>query len=1062
MGILGGKTGSGNPNVALAIWNLSGGTPGSLRGATSTMSVTNTIVDATTGQVYFTGFATPIPLYSGTAYALGYLSTGAGFGHVMRAASYFDNGNGTYSQPTTFYYRDRAGQPPTDPMGYTSNDPQGVIDIWLEYAANRAPTAAIVAPIGSVNSAAPAMQFSFSDADTSYGDKLKRYGIQVRRKSDSVSFMNIAQDASPAETAAGQTNYPYNGTTLVAGTTYQSRAYVLDQFSTSSAWTAWTDFLVNAGGTVTAVSPSGKQNVNTGLSFTADWTHANTLSTQAVQIQLLQNTTVVQDSGSIARTVVSSAAPGTAFTITWAQARFATLAWGTPYTYQIRGQDTGGLWSAWSTPQIAFATDYYPNVPTGLSPAHSLPTSSPPILTATMIDPDDTAAGTLTNMARVKAVPQLVNGGFATDIFGWTGSNTGDGAGATVATSYDTTVYPAGALKVASSASTAASGNVYHITNVATWIPVVTGETYTIRATYQTDTANLHPRIQFRWYNAALVSLGTNTEPDWAPAINTNYPRSFSYTPPVNAVYLQVAVQVTTAAANVTGNLYFDAISVDQGTRFKRAMAFNSGPANWTYQTAAGTTDVFTLSATGASSGTVTLNVDGAVSATLASNVSAATAQTTLQALTTVGAGNLICTGGPLNTTPIVCTWANAYAGTYKNVPTIGTNALVGAPPTIAHTTSGAPADLAHFGAYAWDCAGNDGTLQGSYPTQANFIFGNGPTVVITAPVANSTLTTATPTVTWTAPGQVSYRIQLFSTGTTTVAYDSGTIVSAAQSVAIPGGFLHGSPSTTYDLTVSVINATPLTGTSSESLTIAYTAPDANTNFRATPTLAGLDAKPSSVLCSWDQTTYAAGVFVQYLLDRRNGGTSPGDASTVTLAKYTSPSAVAFVDYLPVADQPYTYSLRQQVTQGTDTTESGRVEVTTSVSLVGIVLCAALNGGTYRAVLSYASARTYEHHQDTQTLIPWGATAPTILIGTQNYQTLTGSFTLVADTAATAASYIAGLRAMYAQRLVICVRDERDRLFFGVMISFKESDARLQQYTADITISECSFSQSLS
>jgi hypothetical protein len=981
-------------------------------------------------------------------------------GWVMSAAANFADGSGGYTQPTTFYFRDRVAQPPNNPMGYTSSSTQGVIDVWLVVQANRAPTAAIMGPTGFVSSATPAMQFSFTDADSATGDKLKRYGIQVRRKSDGVSFMNIAQDASPAETAAGQTNYTYNGTSLVPGTTYQSRGYVIDQFSASSAWTAWTDFTVNAGGTVTVVSPSGKQNVNTGLTFTADWTHASSLSTQAVQIQFLQNGTVVQDSGIIAKTVVSSTAPGTAFTITFAAAGFNTLAWGTAYTYQIRGQDTGGLWSPYSSPQTAFATDYYPGVPTGLSPANSLPTSTPPTLTATIVDPDD-APPTLTAAARVKATPQIVNPAFAVDASGWTDGV--DAGGVTIAWTQDTVVFAAGGVKGAVTVNSNGAGTtLHHLENTATYWPVVAGESYTVRGTIQTDTAGLRPFLGLAWYDVNKTFISSGGEAAWAPAINTSYPRAWSAPAVANARYARVILIVYGATASVTGNVYATLFSVDQATRFKRTMSFAGSLA--TYPTTLGTNDVFTLSATGATSGTVTLNVDGAVSGTLASNVSAATAQTTLQALSTVGAGNLLCTGGPLNTTPIVCTWTNAYAGTLKNVPTIGTNALVGATPTIAHTTSGAPSDLAHFGTYAWDAAGNDGTLQGSYPTQETFIYGNGPAVTITAPTANSTVTTSTPTITWTAPGQVKYQIQLFLTGTQTIAYDSGVITSAVQSVAVPGGFLHGSPSTTYDLTVSVTNSTPLTGTASESFTVSYTAPTSPTNFRATPTLAAFDGKPSSVLCSWDQSTYGAGVFVQYLLDRRLAGTAAGDPSTVTLApgKLTSLASVTFVDYLPIADQSYTYSLRQQVTQGTDVTESGRVEAQASVSLVGTVLCAALNGGTYRAVLSYVGAsggtgRVYEHFQDTATLMPWGATAPTILIGTQNYQVLTGTYTLIADGVATAASYVAGLRAMYAQGLIVCVRDERDRRFFGIIISMKETDQRLTNYQVDLVVKECSF-----
>jgi hypothetical protein len=1044
MGILGGGDGSGAPTVALAIWNVSGGTPGSLRGSTATFAPSNTMTSGSTGQPFTASFTTAIQLYSGTQYALGYESTAKPFNHAMSAAVNFADGSGGYTQPVVFYFRDRVAQPPNDPMGYTSSSIQGVITVWVVCTPNRAPTAALVAPSGTITSATPALQFSFTDADATagYGDKLTRYGIKVRRKSDNVSFMSLATDASPAEQTAAQTNWTYNGTALVPGTTYQISGQVADLFSAYSAWTAWTDFTVNAGGTVTVVSPSGKQLVNTGLTFTAQWTHASALSTNAVQIQLLQNNVVVQDSGTIVKTVVSSGAPGTSFTISWAASAFTTLTWGTAYSYQIRGRDTGNLWSVYSTPQTAFTTDYYPNVPTGLSPANSLATTTLPILTATITDPDDTSAGTLVASARVKGVPALVNPAFATDILGWTGSNSGDTAGATVALSRDTGVYVAGGLKLAVTPSTAVSGIVYHAEDTADWAPCVVGESYTVRGSYQTDTATLHPLLQIRWYTSAKAAISQSTETDWAPAINTSYPRSFTATAPATAAFARIALALRPSASNVTGNAYCTSWSIDQAVRTKPSMVYGAPTG-----------------------GSFTVNVDGAL-ATIQWNSSAASAQTALQALTTVGAGNLLVTGGALPATPLTCTWAAPYAGTYKNILVAGVNSLTGgtAPaPAYAHTTPGVPADLTTYGTYAWDCAGNDGTLQGSYPTQATFIYGQGPTVTVSAPAASSTQTTATPTVTWTATGQVKYRIQIYLHGTSTIAYDSGTITSAVQSIAVPGGFLHGSPSTDYDVVVSVTNATPLTGSNVAQLfTVNFSAPTSPTNFVATPTLAGLDAKPSSVLCSWDTSVYSAGVFIQYILDRRLAGTAAGDASTVKLFAPTSLSSNAFVDYNLVADTSYTYSLRQQVTQGTDTTESGRVEAATSVTLAGIVISAALNGGTYRAVLSYASARSYDHHQDTQTLLPWGATAPTILIGTQDYQTLTGTFTLVADNVATAASYIANLRAMRSQRLVVCVRDDRDRRFFGVIVSFKEVDQRLLLYTVDLTVTEASFSEGLS
>lgn len=1057
MGLLCGKSGASSPTVELAVWNVSGGTPGSRRGYTASFTPTNTIIDATTGQAYTASFATPIQLYSGTQYALGFASTGAGLGWVMSAAANFSNGSGGYTQPTTFYFKNVSSQPPTNPMGYTSSSNEGVIDVWVVYTPNTAPTAAIVAPSGTTTSQTPTVKVSFSDAESSLGDKLNQYRIQVRRKSDQVSFWDATFSATSAEQTAAQTSQPYAGTALVAGTTYQLRAWVSDQFATASSWTAWTDFTVNAGGTVTVTGPTGKQNVNTGITFSAEWTHASSLSTQDVQIQLLQSGVVVQDSGSIAKTVVSSAAPGTPFTITWAQTGFSDLVWGTAYTFQIRGQDTGGVWSTYAAG--SFSTDSAPGTPTGLAPSSSLPLSSPPTLTATIVDPD---GDTVTATARVKGTPVVTNAAYAADLGGWTGSNSGDNAGATVAATRDVSVFASGGAKLAISASTAASGLVYHYENTADWHPCVVGESYTARATYQTDTANLHPRLQIRWYNSSRTLLSASTETDWSPATGTQYPRSFTATAPASAAFFRIALGLGAAASNVTGNVYVSAWSVDQGTRTKPSMS-GSG-STFTHLCTTGTNDVFTISVTGTpTGGSFTVNVDG-VTATINYNSTAAAAQTALQALSTVGSGNLTVTGGPLPGSALVGAWTNNYQGKFKNAPTIGTNSLTGGTsptPSIAHTTSGVVGDLGAYGTYGWDCVGSDGALTGSYPAQASFVYSQGPTVTVTAPTAGATLTTNTPTVSWTATGQAKYQVTIYLHGTSTVVWDSGLVTDAVtQSIAVPSGYLHGSPSTSYDVVVAVTNAAPLTGTSAATqFTVAYSAPSGFTNFLATPTFANLDSQASSVLCSWDATTYPSNQFVQLILDRRDAGTSAGDASTVTVYTSTSPLDTSFVDYLLVPDHAYTYSLRQQVTQGTDVTESARVESSASVSLVGVVLCAATNGGAYRAVLSYASQRKVDHNQDTAVLFPWGSATPTILIGVQNYQKVTGSFTLVADSTAQASSYVAALRAMYSQRLIVCLRDERDRRIFGVITAFAETDQRLQTYQVDLEITECSFTE---
>ncbi len=97
-------------------------------------------------------------------------------------------------------------------------------------------------------------------------------------------------------------------------------------------------------------------------------------------------------------------------------------------------------------------------------------------------------------------------------------------------------------------------------------------------------------------------------------------------------------------------------------------------PLNTVYQT---------LIASGATAGTFTLSYKGAATANINWNDSAATVQTRLQALTTVGAGNALVTGGPLPGAQLLITFAAALAHDATQV-IVGTNALVGGTPTLA------------------------------------------------------------------------------------------------------------------------------------------------------------------------------------------------------------------------------------------------------------------------------------------------------------------------------------------------------------------------------------------
>lgn len=126
-----------------------------------------------------------------------------------------------------------------------------------------------------------------------------------------------------------------------------------------------------------------------------------------------------------------------------------------------------------------------------------------------------------------------------------------------------------------------------------------------------------------------------------------------------------------------------------------------------------GTADVQTVSISGTpTGGTFALASNGAVAAGIAFNAAASAVQAALQALATIGSGNVTCTGGPLPGTPVVCTFAGTKATGKQPAMTAGSGGLTGGTtPTVAvtHTTSGLPSDTITLVAgepYVWKISG--------------------------------------------------------------------------------------------------------------------------------------------------------------------------------------------------------------------------------------------------------------------------------------------------------------------------------------------------------------------
>lgn len=108
-----------------------------------------------------------------------------------------------------------------------------------------------------------------------------------------------------------------------------------------------------------------------------------------------------------------------------------------------------------------------------------------------------------------------------------------------------------------------------------------------------------------------------------------------------------------------------------------------------------GTADVQTITITGTpTGGTFPLYFGGQIAAGLPYDATASQVQTALQALTSIGSGNITCTGGPLPTTAITCTFAGTLATGQQPLMVTGSGGLTGGTSpavSVTHTTPGLP-----------------------------------------------------------------------------------------------------------------------------------------------------------------------------------------------------------------------------------------------------------------------------------------------------------------------------------------------------------------------------------
>lgn len=364
------------------------------------------------------------------------------------------------------------------------------------------------------------------------------------------------------------------------------------------------------------------------------------------------------------------------------------------------------------------------------------------------------------------------------------------------------------------------------------------------------------------------------------------------------------------------------------------------------------------------------------------------------------------------------------------------------------------------FGIYSWKATGYDGTLysgeaaalgSASFSSSRTFDYENGPVVTVTSPADLATVATANLQVAWTAAGQVKYQVVLYEDGTSTKVYDSGLITSGNQSHEIPSGYLRNGVS--YDLVVSVTNATPLTGSSNiVNLAVAFVAPTSVTNFQVTPIEVGLDPFETANRLSWDQTIYAAPDFAAYLVYRSADG-GP-DAERILWSRIPTPGVVSIVDYTPASGYVYTYELSVTTVTGLDTLESDTVSGSATVTLSGTVLTLMGNGGTYRATLLNVRERNFDRQIQEAVYQSLAEQKPVTVRSIARQWTGAYEGALIDDDIATAQQRWQEIEDLDAQNGTVCIRDGRQRKRFCKIGNLKQTDGKPDYYTYSLSARE--------
>jgi hypothetical protein len=356
--------------------------------------------------------------------------------------------------------------------------------------------------------------------------------------------------------------------------------------------------------------------------------------------------------------------------------------------------------------------------------------------------------------------------------------------------------------------------------------------------------------------------------------------------------------------------------------------------------------------------------------------------------------------------------------------------------------------DWATFATYKLDAYSFDGTVysggttveaSATKSTERTVVYASGPIPTITAPADGGTITTNTPTITWTVSGtQVKYRVRVYLVSTGALLHDTGDVTSAAGSYVLPSTLSTGSElheGDQIDVMVTVTDAAPLSGSDTNRTTLDYATP-ATLAVTISLEYAQGDAVPSVVVATWPQSAYPVGEFAYYRLTRTPTAeallSNPDlSAETVNFGRFTSVTQTRHEDHTARAGVEYEYRLKQFVDAGADRIGSVESVAVATIAFDVTIIHDVRDPSGSRIVLAARKDRTITLIHDSAVLMPWNQRAPLHLHGEVSYVEIDAEYTILAASAADANAIVRRARLMAQSGGPLHYRDGRGNAWFG-------------------------------